>query len=261
MSRALSGCRVLLTRARQGDALALALQDAGAQVEAVALTGAIPGEAAVRERAQGLAASGEAAWLLLTSARTLDFLDLSGLATSMRVGVVGEATAQAVAKALGRRVDLVAGGSAAGMLEAEELADPAVDWRGLSRRVLLPGSAQSSPLLAAGLRARGWQVEVLPVYSTQTVPVTALPEGLAERYQAGNFDVVVVTAGSGARALKELLGTPPVSTVVATLGQPSAQVARDLGLPVPPGAVAQKPRAEALVAAVAAAYEYQGVQA
>ncbi|WP_196716941.1 uroporphyrinogen-III synthase [Actinomyces trachealis] len=264
MNGALSGCRVLLTRVRQNDALAQALRDAGAQVEAVALTRTVPGDITVRESAQALAASGEAAWLLLTSARTLECLDLSGLSSTTRVGVVGEATAQAAANALGHPVDLVAGGSAAAMLEAAELAElaePTESCQGSRRLVLLPGSALSSPLLAEGLQARGWQVKVLPVYSTAPVAADALPEGLADRYQAGAFDVVVVTAGSGAWALSELLGLPPAGTVVATLGEPSARTARNLGLPAPPGAVARRPRPDALVAAVAAAHKHLGEQA
>ena len=255
-ARPLSGCRVLLARARPGDLLAQALHEAGAAVQAVALTRTVPGQTAVREQAQAWLRSGEAAWLLLTSARTLDHLDLKDLPSSTRVGVVGKVTAQAAAAALGRPVDLVAGGSAAAMLEADALAAPAWGRGAPSRRVLLPGSACARPLLAEGLRARGWQVEVMPLYRTEPVRAADLPTGLAERYQGGGFDVVVVTAGSGAQALATLLGAPPAGTVLATLGAPSASAAHALGLPVPAGAAARRPDPESLVAAVSAAYQH-----
>lgn len=255
MSGLLSGCRVLLTRRRAPDRLALALRQAGAQVETVALTRTVSLPGPVRERAQAHLAAGEAAWLLLTSARTVAHLDLGALHPRTRVGAVGEATAQAAQAALGRPVDLVAGGSASSLLAAAELAEPLAGGPGTSRQVLLPGSALSGPHLAQGLRERGWRVEVLPLYTTQTLPPTELPAGLARRYRAGGYDVVVVTAGSGAQALLALLGAPPAGTVLATLGEPSAQAARALGLPVPPTAVAQQPTPESLVAAVAAVHQ------
>ena len=45
-------------------------------------------------------------------------------------------------------------------------------------------------------------------------------------------EVVVLTAGSGARALVEVLGAPPGSTAVAVIGEPTARVCAALAIRV-----------------------------
>ncbi|WP_257210428.1 hypothetical protein [Actinomyces ruminis] len=73
----LSDRRILLPRVKPGDAIAAALAAAGAQVECVGVTRAVPGPTGPRERAAATLAAGEYAWMVLTSSRTLEFFNLS----------------------------------------------------------------------------------------------------------------------------------------------------------------------------------------
>ncbi|NDR52998.1 uroporphyrinogen-III synthase [Actinomyces sp. 565] len=147
----LAGRRVLLPRAKPGDAIAAALAAAGAAVMSVGLTRAVPGPVGPRERAAARLADGHYAWGVLTSARTLDFFDFSALGnyeahdacghvngasgcpdtparvrpTASRpctgIAVVGTGTARAVRERLGCEPDLVAAGSGTALLELPQL--------------------------------------------------------------------------------------------------------------------------------------------
>ena len=115
-----------------------------------------------------------------------------------------------------------------------------------TRHVVLPASALASATLALGLRARGWEVTTVPIYTT--VPVDG-PEADALRAAVGDWpEVVVLTAGSGARALVDVLGRPPAGTAVAVIGEPTARVCAELGIRV--DAVAAAPSPADLAAAV-----------
>lgn len=125
---------------------------------------------------------------------------------------------------------------------ATRVADPA-------RHVVLPASALASPTLAQGLRARGWEVTAVPIYTT--APVDG-PAAAALHAAVGDPpDVVVLTAGSGARAMVEILGRPPAGTAVAVIGEPTARVCAELGIRV--DAVAATPAPADLAAAALAA--------
>lgn len=239
----LIGCQVLLAR---GDGpLAAGLRAAGAEVTCVPLTHPVP---------LPLGPAGDPAdWVVLTSptaVRVLSDAHLSLHALGRRVAAVGRATADAVVRA-GFTVDLVPDPPRAGVADAAQLlgAFPAPPAGGGS--VAIPGSALSGPLLAEGLRALGWRVRTLHTYTT--LPVDHVAESLRERWAAGGFDAVVVTAGSNARAVAALLGPPPARTRVVAFGQPSAQAASDAGLRV--AAVAGTQDADGLVDALADALE------
>ncbi|WP_454933619.1 uroporphyrinogen-III synthase [Actinomyces oris] len=150
----LSGRVVLLPRLKERDRIASALERAGARVLRAAVTRTVPGEAAVLEATARRIVAGEAAWLVLTSARTVEalaryLLAEAALATrdqalhqepgtsgphngsvsphtpitpSLRVAVVGPATARAWTELTGTAPDLVARGSAAALLEEPALA-------------------------------------------------------------------------------------------------------------------------------------------
>ena len=233
--RPLSGRVVLVPRLREPDPLARALRTAGAAVLRAALTRAVPGDAAELASASARLAAGEYDWLVVTSARTVEMLDVGATPASTAVAAVGSATAGALAAALGRDPELVAGGSARSLLDA--LAE-----RGVApgARVLLPQSALAAPLLAEGLRGLGARVERVDAYTTRTAAAADLPPGLVGRWRAGGVDAVVVTAGSTARAVVELLGPAPPGTAVVTLGGPSRAAALAAGL-APDGAVTASP--------------------
>lgn len=110
---------------------------------------------------------------------------------------------------------------------------------------LLPGSANASPLLAAGLRDLGWQAEDLPVYERVTAEPTAEHEKAIE---SGWPEAVVVTSRSAAQAIEELFGIPPKEVRVVCVGRIPARDATALGLHVDAISPSPKPSAIAMAA-------------
>ncbi|WP_235750704.1 uroporphyrinogen-III synthase [Nigerium massiliense] len=222
---------MLLTRA--DGPLADALREAGADVDAVALTHTVP--VAFPRLPQG------ATWLVLTSPTAVAVLLDQGYdprSLGHSVAAVGPATRRALADA-GVEVALTPETSS----DAESLAAAFPPGTG---SVLIPGSALARPVLADALRAKGWHVDAVPTYTTE--PLAGLPEDLRDSWDRGDYDAVVLMAGSGVRALVTLLGAPPDRTRVVTFGRPSAAVAQAQGLQV--AAVAPTQDGTGLVAAL-----------
>ena len=121
----LSGRVVLLPRLKERDRIASALERAGAKVLRASMTRTVPGEAAALEATARRIVAGEAAWLVLTSARTVEalapYLHVP-VPLTLRVAVVGPATARAWTDLAGTAPDLVARGSAAALLKEPALA-------------------------------------------------------------------------------------------------------------------------------------------
>lgn len=256
--RRLAGRRVLVPRPGQDDPLARAVEDAGGHAVTVALTETAPAAEAVVRQALDLTG---AAWLVLTSARTVAVLaaqaQRSGtsleerlaraLAAGMRIAVVGPATAQALAGA-GHAPHVRAGApeSASTLLSAFPAAGAG------ARRLLLPCSALASPELADGLRALGWAVERAEVYTTRTAHL----DGAERTHLTQPWpDVVLLTAGSTVRALQALLGPPPATVAIAVIGASAAHAAREAGLRV--DAVATEATPAGLVSAAANALRHR----
>ncbi|WP_127841289.1 uroporphyrinogen-III synthase [Actinomyces wuliandei] len=280
-ARRLGGLRILLPRLRTPDALAEGLEHAGATVERAALTrtAPVPGQGGALENLCRRLVTGEAAWLVLTSARTVEVLapcllrQLAhhspsgghdrGLPQDVRVAVVGPATARSWRDLIGRSPDVVADGSAQALLHHPVLAtgpsapggsaggshspdgslpgDSPGSITDTSRRVLLPASALASPVLAQGLRRAGWQVEQVEAYTTVPAPPEDLPSGLLPSWQGGRVDVVVLTAPSVTRALLHLVGPPPPPTRTVAIGATTAQAAREAGIIVDATAASPTP--------------------
>ena len=112
--------------------------------------------------------------------------------------------------------------------------------------ICLPQSQLAAPTLAQGLNQLGWQVDAVATYTTKPLP--QLPTHLKTQWQAGAWDAVVVTAGSSAQALLQLLGPPPEKTAVVSIGQSTTARCRELGLRV--DATAATPRAEHITQAI-----------
>ena len=237
----LSGRVVLLPRLKERDRIASALERAGAEVLRAAVTRTVPGEAAALEATALRIKVGEAAWLVLTSARTVEalapYLHVP-VPSTLRVAVVGPATARAWTELTGTAPDLVARGSAAALLEEPALAGPP-PAPNAARRVLLPASALADPALADGLRRAGWEVEQVAAYTTVTADAHDLPPDLEHRWATGGVDVVVLTAPSTTQAVLELLGPPPQGTGLVAIGATTAAATRRRGLTV--AAVAPSP--------------------
>ena len=245
----LSGRVVLLPRLKERDRIASTLERAGAKVLRASMTRTVPGKAAALEATARRIKVGEAAWLVLTSARTVEalapYLHVP-VPSTLRVAVVGPATARAWTELTGTAPDLVARGSAAALLEEPALAGPP-PAPNAARRVLLPASALADPALADRLRQAGWEVEQVAAYTTITADAHDLPPGLERAWAAGGVDVVVLTAPSSTRAVLDLLGPPPRGTGLVAIGATTAAATRGLGLPV--AAVASSPTPEGVLQA------------
>lgn len=250
----LAGRVVLLPRVKEPDRIASTLERAGAEVLRAAVTRTVPGDAAALEETARRITAGEAAWLVLTSARTVEalapYLHVP-VPSTLQVAVVGPATARAWTELTGTSPDLVTRGSAAALLEEPVLAGGPQAGPDSAQRVLLPASALADPALADGLRRAGWEVERVAAYTTVTADTCDLPPGMGSTWATGGVDAVVLTAPSSTRAVLELLGPPPATTRLVTIGATTAAAARELGLPV--AAVAPSPTPEGVLRAVIAA--------
>ena len=246
----LTGRVVLLPRVKEPDRIASALEWAGAKVLRAAVTRTVPGDAAALEETARRITAGEAAWLVLTSARTVEalapYLHVP-VPSTLQVAVVGPATARAWTELTGASPDLVARGSASALLEEPALAGGPQAGPDSAQRVLLPASALADPALADGLRRAGWEVERVAAYTTVTADTCDLPPGMGSTWATGGVDAVVLTAPSTTRAILELLGPPPSTTRLVAIGATTAAAARDLGLPV--AATASSPTPEGVLQA------------
>ncbi len=165
------------------------------------------------------------------------------------LAVVGQSTAEWVNSHCALKPTLVGAGSAAKLLEVfptPPTATTAAASTATTPTICLPQSQLAAPTLAQGLSQLGWQVDAVATYTT--VPLPQLPAHLKTQWQAGAWDAVVVTAGSSAQALLQLLGPPPGKTAVVSIGQSTTARCRELGLRV--DATAATPRAEHITQAI-----------
>lgn len=245
VSAPLSGRRIFLTRAKPDDAIARALRMAGAQVDTLALTVSTPLDSAQLDAARARLADGGYAWVVFSSWRAAravvsDLPRACSLGT--RIAAVGEATARWISDHAGVNADLTGAGSAAALLEC--FPAPASG----ARPVLIPRSAAAPDTLPDGLRALGWRVEAVDAYTTTPADAADIPDDIAGNFRAGHYDAAVLTASSQARALPPLLGMPPPSTRVVTIGAPTALAAGRQGIAV--AAQASSPTSDAIVRAL-----------
>jgi uroporphyrinogen III methyltransferase / synthase len=224
--RPLFGRSVVVTRAReQASELRVRLEGLGADVvelPAIAI-------AAIDIALPDLS---DYDWIVLTSANGVaalfGALDEAGLDTralaGVRVSAIGPGTAAALA-GRGVRTDLVPE-----RFVAEALVDafPPPDRPGA--RVLVARAEQARDVLPDGLAARGYAVDVLPVYRT----VTATPDPAAvERVRAGNVDAITFTSSSTVTNLLAALDGPPdPQPLVVSIGPVTSETARARGLVV-----------------------------
>ena len=244
-SAPLHGRRILLTRAKPDDAIARALRLAGAQVDSLALTVSTPLESARLDAARARLADGGYAWVVFSSwraARAVEDALPRARSRGTRIAVVGEATARWISDHAGVSVDMTGKGSAAALLEC--FPAPSAD----ARPVLIPRSALAPDTLPDGLRALGWSVEAVDAYTTLPADAGDCDADIAGNFRAGHYDAAVLTASSQARALPPLLGLPPPTARVVTIGAPTAATARGQGIAV--AAQASSPTPDAIVRAL-----------
>ncbi len=235
-NRRLSGRRVLVTRARaQASGLASRLDALGAEV--VELPLARFAEPESWQPLQNALADATAGWWAFTSvnaveawwrqlrARDHDARQLAG--TSL--AAVGTATAAALERC-GLHADVIAPAGT-----ADSLADALISHSQLARsqptHVVLPQADNARAILAARLRAAGWQVTTVTVYRTVALEQPAIE--CVERLDAATF-------ASAATAERFIAAVPAaqVSALLAAgcrcyaIGPETAAGMQRVGLPV-----------------------------
>ena len=222
--RPLFGKRVVVTRTRaQASQLSALLRDRGAEpVEVPTIRIVQPDDGgAGLDAGLGRLAGGAYDWLVLTSANGVEraFAHVPDVrAVRAKVAAIGPGTAEALTK---HRItaDLVPE-----RFVAEGLLETFPDGPG---RVLLARAAVARDVLPDGLRAKGWEVDVVDAY--RTVPAEFTDDD-AER--AASADAITFTSSSTVERWVELAGIDRTPKVVACIGPITAATARERGLHV-----------------------------
>jgi uroporphyrinogen III methyltransferase / synthase len=230
-NRPLFGRRIVVTRAR-GQASELverlaALGAATVEVPAIEIRDPADGGTSLNEAARRLSTYD---WVVVTSPngarRLLDAVRAAGLDARAfgraRLAAIGPGTADALA----------AGNLAADLVPdrfvAEALVDAFPEGPG---RVLLARAAVARGALPDGLRAKGWDVDVVEAYLTEPVPL-----GPEQAEALAGAEIVTFTSSSTVTnflaAIGHHRGDGPVPPVVAAIGPITAATARDHGLTV-----------------------------
>lgn len=242
-SRPLLGRRVVVTRAaHQAPDLAGRLRAAGAEPVEIPTVEVVDPADGGDGLALAAAGAGDFDWVVFSSANAVGrffacLRDARGLGGTL-VAAVGPGTAAAL-RARGVVADLVPPNALAeGLVEA---------FAAGSGSILLPQAAGARPVLAHGLRAKGWDVTAVDAY--RTVPLALSAEDLA---RARGADAIAFTSASTVTSWLAAIvaGAPsPASAPVTPEGPPgAAAMGSQMGLATPPVVVCIGPvTAEAAV--------------
>jgi uroporphyrinogen III methyltransferase/synthase len=221
--RPLFGRRVVVTRSRtQASSLVAQLADLGAdviEVPTIEIADAADGGAALRDVVVRV---GSYDWVVFTSTNAVErfcahLRDARAFGMA-RVAAVGAATAEALA-ARNVVADLVPA-----RFVAEALVDAFPEGDG---SVLLPQAADARPVLAEGLRAKGWRVDVVEAYRT----VAGRPSEASLR-AAADADAITFTASSTVTGYLAVAGVDAIPPVVASIGPITTRTATEHGIAV-----------------------------
>lgn len=243
---ALAGRRILVVRpAAQGLESAELLRAAGAEPTLVPLIELLPPRDGGTALAEAVTRLADYDWLVVTSAngakRFAAALGDQGLPPALRVAAIGPATAAALAE-MGAVVSLLPE-----RFVAESLVEafPSPGGPNPSGRVLVVRAEVARDVLPAGLRAKGWSVDVVAAYRAEPRVVTE-----TERAAAAGCDTVIFTSPSVVEAFCDQPEPLPVPETVAVIGPVTASAARRRNLAV--HVEATEYTLEGLVAALAA---------
>ena len=225
----LIGRTLVVTRATsQADGLVAALEALGARVVRFPTIRVEPAVDQKKLRQAVQNASGYD-WVIFTSVNGVDFfrkaaedigVDVKDALSSRRLCCVGPATASAV-DALGLTVEVV---PETYMAEAVvDVLSARTPLRG--QRVLIPTVAGARPVLGAGLRELGAEVDDVIAY--RTVAIEEAGPGVLEKLEKG-VDLVTFTSPSTVRNFHRLVGGGVVANA-AVIGPVTADAARQLG--------------------------------
>jgi uroporphyrinogen III methyltransferase / synthase len=224
--RPLHGRRVVVTRsAEQAGALSGRLRGLGADVvEVPTIRIEAPADGG-RALAAAVSRLGDFEWVVLTSANAVDRFcrelrdarDLAGVS----LAAIGPGTAAAL-RAANLEPDLVPDRSVAeGLLEEFPVCSEG------SGRVLLPRAAVAREVLPAGLRDRGWEVEVVETYRTLPAEPDDRARGLVE-----SADAITFTSASTVTNFVAAFGPDAAPSVVTAIGPVTSAAARESGIEV-----------------------------
>ena len=182
------------------------------------------GGAALRSAAAGVGAHD---WVVFTSAESVrrfcPLLRDPRAFGRARVAVIGPGTAEALAAAA-VVADLEPQRHVAESLLALFPSPPS----GRRGRVLLPRAAVARDVLPDGLRAAGWDVEVVEAYRTCPAP----PPSAEARDEVATADAVTFTSSSAVTSFLDLVGPDALAPTVACIGPVTAATARRHGITV-----------------------------
>jgi uroporphyrinogen III methyltransferase / synthase len=234
-TRPLFGKRILITRTReQASGLRTMLEDEGAKVIELPTLEIVDGASPqLLGRVIDAMADGEYGWVLFTSVngvrRFLGAVQDTGRDArafhDSKIAAVGPATAEAL-RDFGIRADAMPeeyeGRQLGLLLAGHDLA---------RRRILVPRADAARPELIQILRARGAEVEEVPLYSSE-VPRNPDPAILGS-IRAGEIDVITFASSSAVRNLAKMMGDEfgqLKQAVTACIGPSTAEAARRCGL-------------------------------
>lgn len=235
--------RVLIPRGGSwGDDVARRVAEAGFEPLVVPLVRVEPAEdQAQLQTMLDQLADGRFDWLVVTSQSTVRVLPRVPVSTA--VAAVGNVTAAALRERGVPVAFIPARQSAAGLVD---------EWPIRSGRVLWPRALDARPTIAVGLRQHGMQVSEVVAYRTVPVFGSAVElEAAVASSAAGEalrIDATLVTSGSVAKQVARL-GLADSARIIA-IGEQTAEDCRRSGMAV--AAIAERPSAEALVAALVA---------
>lgn len=236
-TRSLFGWKVLVPKTKEFsvDVPAL-LAKAGATCTEVPTLSVEPPRAPQQmEKAVHGIVSGRYQWLVFTSPHAvkaikvrLDEYGLDARAFSgIRIAAVGADTVS-ILKEIGINPDLISpddtNAGLAGLWPVfDQFQDP-------MNRVLIPRADVAVESLSATLNSLGWEVEEITAFRT----VRAAPPAPAIRdaIKSGGFDAVLFSSASTVRNLVGIAGKPHPTTVIACIGEQTAQAAQEMGLTV-----------------------------
>ena len=226
-AKPLFGKTVVVTRARaQASTLVGRLRELGADVVEAPAIEVVESEDGGAALADATARIATFDWVVFTSPngvhRTFAGLPDSRALAGVQVAAIGSGTAAALAS---YRVvaDLVPSEYVAESLLAA-LPSPPPDRPG---RILLARAAVARDVLPDGLRAAGWEVEVVEAYRTQPAELSA-----DDVERVAGADAVTFTSSSTVTNLLDAVGIEGAPPVVVSIGPITSATARDRGLVV-----------------------------
>jgi uroporphyrinogen III methyltransferase/synthase len=246
-SRPLFGRRVVVTRTRaQASTLSALLRAQGAEpieIPLIDVTDPDDGGTALRQSVEQIR-SGQYEWVVVTSpngaARLVDSWRDARDLVGCQVAAIGPSTADVLRRPGGVEADLIPP-----EFVAESLVEafPAGDGR-----VLLIRAAVARDILADGLAAKGWKVDIVDAY--RTVPVSPSDE---QRTALRTADAITFTSSSTVDNFVAAFGLDDLPPTIACIGPVTAATAREHGLRVDAEAEAHTAAGlvDALVATVA----------